>query len=157
MSPIETVIGILLFIMAIFLIISILMQSGKSKKLSGTIAGGAETFFGKQKGQAIDKTLSKVTNVVALVFVILILILLFIDAKPEEAPAASGNNNIKTESTANPDDKEEVSGEEADVSNDSNKTESTPAATDSKVESDTAAPVAPESGDAGATDAENSK
>ena len=34
---------------SLFLIFAVLMQSGKSKKLSGTIAGGAETFFGKTK------------------------------------------------------------------------------------------------------------
>lgn len=92
MTTLEIVIGILLFIMAIFLIVSILMQSGKSKKLSGTIAGGAETFFGKEKGQSIDKTLSKVTNVVSLVFVALILVLLFADAKND----AEANKNTDT-------------------------------------------------------------
>ncbi len=81
MATIKLVIGILLLVMALFLIVSILMQSGKSKKLSGTIAGGAETFLGKQKGQALNKTLSKVTNVVAIVFVVLVFSLLFIDAK----------------------------------------------------------------------------
>lgn len=105
MSNTEIVIGILLFIMALFLIVSILMQSGKSKKLSGTIAGGAETFFGKQKGQAIDKTLSKVTNIVALVFVVLILILLFADAKNDAdakkaAEDAAASQSEVTESTA---------------------------------------------------------
>ncbi|MBQ4647666.1 MAG: preprotein translocase subunit SecG [Clostridia bacterium] len=92
MTTLEIVIGILLFIMAIFLIVSILMQSGKSKKLSGTIAGGAETFFGKEKGQAIDRTLSKVTNVVSLIFVALILVLLFADAKND----AEANKNTDT-------------------------------------------------------------
>jgi len=81
MSTLELVIGILLLVMAVFLVISVLMQSGKSKKLSGTIAGGAETFFGKQKGQEIDKRLSKITNVVSLVFVALVLSLLLLHAK----------------------------------------------------------------------------
>ena len=50
----ETVIGVLLIIMGIFLIISVLMQSSKNHRLSGSIAGGAETFFGKQKGKTLD-------------------------------------------------------------------------------------------------------
>jgi len=95
MTTLEIVIGILLFIMAIFLIVSILMQSGKSKRLSGTIAGGAETFFGKEKGQAIDRTLSKVTNVVSLIFVALILVLLFADAK-NDAEANKNNDTGKS-------------------------------------------------------------
>ena len=66
--------GILLLVMAIFLIISVLMQSGKSKRLSGTIAGGAETFFGKAKGRTIDSVLSKLTTVVAILFVLVVII-----------------------------------------------------------------------------------
>ena len=80
-GTITTIIGILLLVMALFLIVSILMQSGKSKKLSGTIAGGAETFFGKEKGQAINKRLSMITNVVAVLFVVLVLALFLINAK----------------------------------------------------------------------------
>ncbi|MCL5290761.1 MAG: preprotein translocase subunit SecG, partial [Firmicutes bacterium] len=40
--------------------------SGKSAGLSGAIAGGAETFFGKKKG--LDELLGKVTIVVAILF-----------------------------------------------------------------------------------------
>ena len=47
MNVVEIIIGIALLLMAIFLVAAILMQSGKDKRLSGTIAGGAETFFGK--------------------------------------------------------------------------------------------------------------
>ncbi len=66
--------GILLLVMAIFLVIAVLMQSGKSKRLSGTIAGGAETFFGKAKGRTIDALLSKITTVVAILFVLVVII-----------------------------------------------------------------------------------
>lgn len=65
--------GIILLIAAIFLIVAVLMQSGKSHKLSGTIAGGAETFFGKTKGKSIDRLFSKLTTVVAIVFVVVVL------------------------------------------------------------------------------------
>ena len=78
----ETVIGILLLIMAVFLVVAVLMQSSKDHRLSGTIAGGAETFFGKQKGKSIDALLSKITTIVAIVFVILVLVLCFTQAKP---------------------------------------------------------------------------
>ncbi|MBQ3637041.1 MAG: preprotein translocase subunit SecG [Clostridia bacterium] len=70
----EIVIGILLILAALFLIVAVLMQSGKSHNLSGTIAGGAETFFGKSKATTIDKKLSKATTIVAIVFVILVLV-----------------------------------------------------------------------------------
>ena len=71
----QIAIGIILIIAAVFLIGAVLMQSGKANnKLSGAIAGGAETFFGKTKGSTIDKKLSKATTIVAIVFVVLVLI-----------------------------------------------------------------------------------
>ena len=70
----EIVIGIILILAALFLIGAVLMQSGKSHNLSGTIAGGAETFFGKSKATTLDKKLSKATTIVAIVFVILVLV-----------------------------------------------------------------------------------
>ena len=60
----EIAIGIVLIVVAVFLVVAVLMQSGKSHNLSGTIAGGAETFFGKSKANTLDKTLSKVTTIV---------------------------------------------------------------------------------------------
>ena len=69
----NVVLGIILLVAAIFLIVAVLMQSGKSHRLSGTIAGGAETFFGKTKGKSIDKLFSKLTTIVAIVFVVIVL------------------------------------------------------------------------------------
>ncbi len=69
----QIAIGIILIIAAVFLVVAVLMQSGKSHNLSGTIAGGAETFFGKEKGSTLDKKLSKLTTVVSIVFVVLVL------------------------------------------------------------------------------------
>ena len=70
----EIAIGIILIISAIFLIIAVLMQQGKNHNLSGAIAGGAETFFGKSKGSTLDKKLSKLTSIVAVVFTLLVLV-----------------------------------------------------------------------------------
>jgi len=69
----ELVLGILLLVVAVALVLLVLFQSGKDKKLSGTIAGGAETFFGKTKAASYDKVLSVVTSVVAVVFAVLVL------------------------------------------------------------------------------------
>ena len=70
----EIAIGIILIISAIFLIIAVLMQQGKNHNLSGAIAGGAETFFGKSKASTLDKKLSKLTSIVAVVFTLLVLV-----------------------------------------------------------------------------------
>ena len=74
MNIVEIIIGIALLLMAVFLVVAILMQSGKDKKLSGAIAGGAETFFGQGKGSKLDKVLPKITTAVAIVFAILVAI-----------------------------------------------------------------------------------
>lgn len=71
------VIGVLLIVMGIFLIISVLMQSSKNHRVSGSIAGGAETFFGKQKGRTLDALFNKLTTIVTILFVILTLALCF--------------------------------------------------------------------------------
>ena len=74
MDALNIVFGVLLLIAALFLIVAVLMQNGKSHGLSGAISGGAETFFGKQKGASIEKKLSKLTTIVAIVFVVIVLV-----------------------------------------------------------------------------------
>ena len=77
-----TIIGILLIVMAVFLVISVLMQSSKDHRLGGSIAGGAETFFGKQKGKSMDALFNKLTTVIAIIFVLLVIVLYVIQPEP---------------------------------------------------------------------------
>ena len=74
MTALEIVIGIVLIVASLFLVVAVLMQSGKSHNLSGTIAGGAETFFGKSKASKMDKKLSTLTTIVAIVFTVVVLV-----------------------------------------------------------------------------------
>ena len=74
MTKVDIVFAIILLVATVFLTIAVLMQSGKSHNLSGTIAGGADTFFGKTKGKTIDRVLSKLTTVVAIVFALLVIV-----------------------------------------------------------------------------------
>lgn len=74
MTKVDIVFAIILLVAAVFLTIAVLMQSGKSHNLSGTIAGGADTFFGKTKGKTIDRVLSKLTTVVAIVFALPVIV-----------------------------------------------------------------------------------
>lgn len=60
---------------AVALILMVLLQSGKSAGLSGSIAGGAETFFGKNKGRTLDAILGKWTSVAAVLFLVTSLVL----------------------------------------------------------------------------------
>jgi preprotein translocase subunit SecG len=57
-------------ILSLILIVVVLFQHGTQSGLSGSIAGGAETFFGKNKGRTIDAQLKKWTAVVAILFLV---------------------------------------------------------------------------------------
>lgn len=69
----HTVLMVVLLIASIALIASILMQSGKSDGLSGSISGGAEQLFGKKKSRGYDALLSKITTVFAIIYIIVAL------------------------------------------------------------------------------------
>ena len=90
----ETILGILLIVMSLFLIVAVLMQHGKSHGLSGTIAGGAETFFGKNKGASVDSMLSKITTLVAIVFTIVVIITYVVQGN-----VTSSHNHTSTSDT----------------------------------------------------------
>ncbi|MBE7053229.1 MAG: preprotein translocase subunit SecG [Ruminococcaceae bacterium] len=67
---IKTILTVVQIILAIVLIAVVLLQSGKQAGLSGSIAGGAETFFGKNKARTLDGMLSRLTTIVAILFII---------------------------------------------------------------------------------------
>ncbi len=68
----KIIVHILQVICAIALISTVLLQSGKSAGLSGSIAGAGETVFGGKK-KGLDDLLSKLTAYIAVLFVILTL------------------------------------------------------------------------------------
>jgi len=61
-------------IVSVFLIGAVVLQSGKSAGMSGSIAGGAETIFGGKK-KGIDELLAKVTMILGVLFAIVTLAL----------------------------------------------------------------------------------
>lgn len=69
----EILIGILLVITSVFIVVLVLMQQSRKAGLSGAIAGGAETFFGKNKGRTYEAKLAKFTKFVAIAFFVLAL------------------------------------------------------------------------------------
>lgn len=75
MVILQYVINGLHILFAISIIVIVLLQSGKQAGLSGSIAGGAETFFGKNKGRTIDALLSKYTAFAAIAFLVTSLLL----------------------------------------------------------------------------------
>jgi preprotein translocase subunit SecG len=65
---VSLVLTIIHVLVAIGLIVSVILQSGKSAGLSGAIAGGAESFFGRKKG--LEEKLERITVILAVVFVV---------------------------------------------------------------------------------------
>ena len=72
---VDTFLTIIHVIFAIVIIVLVLFQSGAQQGLSGSIAGGAETFFGKNKARTLDGILSKCTTVVSILFIITSIVL----------------------------------------------------------------------------------
>ena len=75
----KTLLMILLAVASIILIVSVLLQSGSSAGLSGSIAGGAEQLFGKKKSKGYEAILAKVTTVAAVLFVVLSVVLVMME------------------------------------------------------------------------------
>lgn len=66
----HTALMVILLLASIVLIVSILLQSGNSDGLSGSIAGGAEQLFGKRKSRGYDALLARITTICAIVYIV---------------------------------------------------------------------------------------
>ena len=99
----DITVGVILIIAAIFLVVAVLRQSGKDKKLSGAIGGtSSDTYYGKNKGSSKDALLNKLTIIVSIVFVAIVLISFIIqdDKKMKYEFDDFLNNMTATESTS---------------------------------------------------------
>ena len=76
----ELTLGIILMVLAAVVAVLVLMQSGKEKSLSGTIAGAGESFFSKNKGKTKERALSVVTSILSIIFVILAVVFVIVIA-----------------------------------------------------------------------------
>ncbi|MBO5535410.1 MAG: preprotein translocase subunit SecG [Clostridia bacterium] len=74
MAIITVLITILLVVSALVLIGTVLLQPGESSGL-GSIAGGAETFFGKNKSKTMEGKLALATKISAGVFTVCALLI----------------------------------------------------------------------------------
>ena len=75
-------IGAILIVASILIIILVLLQESNTQGLSGAIAGGADTFFGKHKGHTMQSKLKKLTTILSIIFFVVVLaafiVLLFV-------------------------------------------------------------------------------
>ena len=70
----EYILLALLLIAAVFIVTAVTIQKTSDEGLSGTIAGGSETYYGKDKSKQSGKLLNKWTLIVAAVFVLVVVV-----------------------------------------------------------------------------------
>ena len=81
--------GVLL-LAAIFIIVGVTLQKSSKDGLSGTIVGGTETYYGKDKTAHTDHILFKWTKIAAIVFVAATLIAYIIQPDFATSPSLDG-------------------------------------------------------------------
>jgi len=64
----EYVLLAVLLLAAVFIVIAVLFQKSSDEGLSGTIAGGSETYYGKDKSKHTERLWFKWTLIASLVF-----------------------------------------------------------------------------------------
>ncbi len=74
----EIIIGVLLILTSLLIVVLVLLQQSRRAGLSGAIAGGADTFFGKNKSRSIESKLARFTKIFGVVFFVLALVSVFV-------------------------------------------------------------------------------
>ena len=69
----EYVLLVLLLVSAAFIVVAVVLQKSNEDGLSGTIAGGSETFYGKDKSSNTERALYRWTLVAAIIFAVAVL------------------------------------------------------------------------------------
>lgn len=78
MEILENVLLVVLLVSALFIIVAVLLQKSSDDGLSGTLTGGADTFYGKDKSSHSERTLFIFTIIAAVIFIIAVLAVYFI-------------------------------------------------------------------------------
>ena len=74
MAVLKMILTIVFILVSIVLTVVVLMQQGKNAGL-GALAGGSETYWGKNKGRSMEGVLDKATKILIAVFIILAAVL----------------------------------------------------------------------------------
>ena len=142
MNTLSIIIDVVLILISLGLILVVLMQQGQREGL-GAIAGGAETFFGKSKASTLDKKLSKLTTIVAIVFTLLVLVSYLMQDTTNYNSYFNGSNLTSGETTGETDhvheDGETHSDDETTADSETTAGEDTTADTEAAAETETEA------------------
>ena len=100
MTALSIILDIVLILISLVLIAAVLMQQGQRQGL-GAIAGGAETFFGKNKSRGLDGKLQKITKIAAVVFIVLAIVTTIVVAHNASSSAAVTDVNAAVQEILN--------------------------------------------------------
>ena len=87
-NKMEILFLIILLISALVIVVSVLFQKSDEGGLSSAIAGGSETYYGKDKSAHHDRRLFKITLIAAIVFAVAVLAVYVI--QPDYTNARAG-------------------------------------------------------------------
>jgi len=73
-AVLKMILTIVFILVSIVLTVVVLMQQGKNAGL-GALAGGSETYWGKNKGRSMEGMLDKATKILIAAFIILAAVL----------------------------------------------------------------------------------
>lgn len=90
----EIILLVLLLVSAAFIVVAVVLQKSNEDGLSGTISGGAETFYGKDKSSHTDRALFKWTLIAAIVFAVAVLVVYIIQPDYAAVSALDGWKNL---------------------------------------------------------------
>ena len=76
MEVVRIILSVILGLDCLALIVLVLMQQGKTAGLSGAIAGGAETFFGKKKASSYEGKMELYTKILGFMVLAVVLLIL---------------------------------------------------------------------------------
>ncbi|MCI9486636.1 MAG: preprotein translocase subunit SecG [Lachnospiraceae bacterium] len=75
MTALKVILSVVFLIISVALMVIVLLQEGKSAGLTGSISGGSETYWGKNKSRSAEGKLEKLTKYGVILFMVLALVL----------------------------------------------------------------------------------
>ena len=70
----EYILLALLLLSSLFIVVAVTLQKTSDEGLSGTIAGGSETYYGKDRAKQSGKSLYKWTLIASAVFALVVIV-----------------------------------------------------------------------------------
>lgn len=92
MDILALVLQIALLVIGVIVVAAVLLQQGKAHGLSGAIAGGADTFFGKEKSKQFNSKIGRITTILSIVFVVAVFALYVISPEVKHSTTFSQDN-----------------------------------------------------------------